>query len=440
MRHYTSDELLAYLAANDAIVDLEEIETHLTTCAGCRERLRLVEEDYLRISDPEVWSEPLDGPPAERLAEYLAIHRRLLDEDAEAETIFAMLTTRPQQTWLEHLAATPGAGTAGMMRRLIAAARANEESEPHAALAILDIAEALSIFVDDHDARTNALLQLWRARAMALMIRGDYPAALSALDTAELSLAGAAADYDRAFVDWARASVHFEMGSYALALQLVEQAIGTFREFGDKLPQVQASILRGGILYEQGAVDEAERTFLSLVEPLREFSDRISLARVFANLACCSLQRSDFAGTEAHGATALALYDEVGLETEKIRTRWAFALVYIRRGEVAEGIARLQAVAAEFRARGMVVDAAEVELDVVQALLREGSHEEAAQIVRSLVDIFARAEARLDLVKALAYLRDAAEAAWATPELARAVKHILTHPDQRLLNVDEPDA
>jgi tetratricopeptide (TPR) repeat protein len=435
--HYTSDELLAYLAANDAIVDLEEIETHLKTCKGCRERLRLVEEDYLRISDPAVWSEALDGPPAERLAEYLAIHRRILDEDAAAEIIFATLVTLPQETWLEHLAAAPGARTAGMMRRLIAAARANEESEPRAALAILDIAEALSVFVEDHEARTNALLQLWRARAMALMIRGDFPAALSALDTAELSLAGAAADYDRAFVDWARASVHFEMGSYGLALGLVEQAIATFREFGDKPPQVQASILRGGILYEQGAIDEAELTFLSLVEPLGDFGDRLSLARVFANLACCRLQRCDFVGTETHGARALALYDEVRLESEKIRTRWAFALVYIRRGEIAEGIARLRAVAAEFRAHDMVVDAAEAELDIVAALIREGSHEEAAHIVRELVAVFVRAEARLDLVKALAYLRNATAAAWATPELVRSVKHVLTHPDQPFLSPDE---
>lgn len=430
MRHYGSDELLAYLDGNDAVVDLAAVRAHLQRCAACGERWRRVERDYRLIADAEVWAEPAERPFAARVDEYLTIHRRCLEEEARAEEVFHLLRTQPREGWLEQLAMIPGARTAAMMRRLVAAARAEEEVQPGEALAVLDVAEALGALVEDERSRTSALVELRRARAMALMIRGDYPQALAALDAAERALTGLVVDYDRAFITWARATILFEMGRYAEALPLVQDAIRTFRDFGDELRETQAAILYAGVLYEQGSIDDAVRIFLSLVQPLRTLQDRTSLARVFANLACCHLQRHEFDASEAYAARAASLYAALGLEIEKIRIRWAFGRAHIRRGDVEEGIAQLHAVAEDFRARGLLVNAGEVDLEIVAAWIEQGSYEQAARVARELVAVFARAEARLDVVRALDYLRQAVERMSATTDLVQSVKYFLTHPEQ----------
>ena len=435
MRHYTSDELLAYLDGNDGIVDLAAVRDHVGLCVPCRKRLQTVETEYLRLADSSLWRDiadaPLrDAPPPERLAQYVALQERMIKEEARAEEVFAELRLLPRDAWAQHLRTAPDAQTAAMMRRLVTAARTEEEVDPREALAILDVAEALGAFVEDADLRMPALAELRRARAMALMIRGDYPEALAVLDIAERSTSGVVAPYERAFVSWARATVFFQMGRYAEALPLVRRSVRIFHEFGDELRELQTMILYASILTEQGAIKKAQRVFRSLLEPLQAFGDRVSLARVLANLACCAVQRHDFAASEAYGTQAAALFDELGLETEKVRTHWAFGIAYIRRGDVAEGIARLHDVAAEFRARGMLVDAGEVDLEIVAAWISEGSYERAAHVARELVQVFVRADARLDVVRALHYLRDAVERMSATTALVRSVRYVLTHPGQ----------
>jgi hypothetical protein len=108
--------------------------------------------------------------------------------------------------------------------------------------------------------------------------------------------------------------------------------------------------------------------------------------------------------------------------SERIRTRWMFAQLLIESGNAEEGLLDLRAAAMEYEAAGMVADAAQVDLERVEVLLRIDQWEEAAAIARRLVIVYERTGQRLSYVQALAYLREAVEAATATPELAQYVR------------------
>lgn len=431
MKHYESDELLAYLDQNDRIVDLADVAAHLADCVECTDRLRDVKNDYDLLSDRRIWMPEHAASTPPRLREYTTLRERLAWDAARAEEVFTHLARRPRETWVEYLALSPAECTTALVRRIILSARAEEEQAPRGALGLLLIAEILLPLAQDYAQAPEALADLWKERANALMVLGDYPAALAACDHASAIYAlRPVAAFDLAFTVWSRASIYFQMGRYDDALALARRAATTLRQFGATQHELQVRVLLACIQYEQGSIDLAERAFTKLLEPLKEHDDRLTEARVLANIACCRLLREDTAGADEFARQAIELYEAFGLSTEILRTEWAMAIVDLRRGHRAQGLAALDRIAQSFRDQGLVVDGAEVELDIVAELLTAQEHQQAAAIAGRLATIFMGAEARVSTARALAYLREAALAATATPDLVRAVRHVLTHPEQ----------
>jgi tetratricopeptide (TPR) repeat protein len=430
-RHFAPTELLAFLDGNDAVVDPVEVQRHIASCVECAARLSEVRKDYDLIADPEIWAD-MKGTETPPDATTFASMRRLMEEEARrAETMLAELKQHPIDTWIEHLSTTPRQATGALVQRVIAEARSIEEREPREALRLLDTAETMAGFVVDGRWNDEILGGLWKERANVLVIQGDYRGALFALDRAEQFFANSmVAPFDLAFVTWGRSAVYFEMGSYGRALTLIREATPVFRRFGDSLRGAQTQVLEAGILYEEGKIDEAHSLWESLLPAFEKHQDRMTLARVYANIACCHLQRYDLAETEAWARRATEIYGECGLETEITRTRWALAKVLLRRGDTDEGIVALERVAADFSGKGLHTDAAEVRLDIVEALLNREEFQKAAAIVRELIETFVRTESRISVVRAFASLREAAEGMLARPAMVRAVRHVLLHPDQ----------
>jgi tetratricopeptide (TPR) repeat protein len=432
VRHYESDELLAYLDHNDGVVDLAAVQAHVAKCAECTERLRQVSDDYDILSDPQTWmSVQPTGPAPPRLSEYWGLRERLARDTARAESLFAQLSERPPESWIEHLTLSPDECTSALARRIILAARSEEERAPRTALDLLLVAETLLPLIRNRAEVPDALADLWKERANTLMVLGDYTAALAACDrAAEIYAQRPVAAFDLAFTDWSRASIYFEMGRYADALPFAERAEATLRQFGDTAHATQVRVLVACVQYEQGNIDGAERLFTRLLAALAAHDDRLTQARVLANIACCRLMQEDTVGADAFAGRAIELYEEFGLTTEIMRTRWAMAIANLRRGKRSEAMAALEKVALSFRDEGLIVDAAEVELDIVAELVRTGEYERAAAIAGRLATIFVGAEARVSTARALEYLREASLAMIATPDLIRAVRHVLAHPEQ----------
>lgn len=434
-RHFSAAELLAYLDQNDAVLDVEKVRAHLSACVECAGRLHEVEEDFRVLADPSNWMEVLNDEPPPRLEEFVACHRRIEAEGSRADKLVEDLLLHPLETWLEHVSRMADAPTEALVRRVVAEARARdaEEQKPKEALLLLDIAEAIVALIPDLSSPTNPMGDVWKERANVLMVLGDYPAALAALDRAQPFFATSViAPFELAFVGWGRASVYFQMGEYTRALALVREVTPAFVQFGDELRAAQTRVLEASILCEQGSIDLAREMFLSLVPVFERYEDRVSLGRIFANIACCHLQQYRLEETEAWARRATQIYAEQGLESEITRTRWALAKVLLRRGDSDEGIEALESVAADFSEAGLDTDAADVRLDIVEECLRRGEFSRAASIARDLVQTFVRSNAQISVVRALTALREASEGLFATPALVRAVRHVLTHPSQSL--------
>ncbi len=435
-RHYGSDELMAYLEGNDAIIDPAKAAAHLSECPRCTDRLANVRLDYLLLSDPDVWEgagekPEAHAPPPARLAEYVTIRQQMADEAARAEVVFDDLSKRPLDSWVEHLTLAPGDCTDGMVARLIAGAREAKAQQPKRALDMLAVAEAAAMLAFADPDKAEVFGDLWKERANVHTIRGDYLSAHAAIDRAEMVYEQVAIPgYKLAFTTWARANLYLQMERYADALPLAERSAATFAQFGDELHENQVRVLVAGVLYEQGDLTSAERNFLSLLEPLEHAGDRITQAAVLTNLACCRLFQEDLPAAEAYAQRAIALYSEFQMEAEIMHVRYAFGLVYLRRGESDRGIRALTTVAAEFWDKGLPIYGASVELHIVAEYIQRGEYPLAADVAARLHATFAAAGTRISAAKALAFLHEAALAAAATPELVRAVRHVVTHPEQ----------
>jgi tetratricopeptide (TPR) repeat protein len=237
-------------------------------------------------------------------------------------------------------------------------------------------------------------------------------------------------DYFLAYTAWSRATILFEMGRYAEAHVWAASAATTLRTFGAELQEQQVRLLVGCIQYELGEIGEAIRTFAQLLESLRRADDQLSVARVLSNLGFCHLAAFDEEAAQRCTAEAVALFRRLGVDIEVIRTRCAVGRAYLRRGDSGRGIIFLTEIAAQFRSRQLHVDAAEVDLDIIEEHLKHQRYDIAADMARNLVTVFTAAESRISAAKALAYLAEAAAGMRATAELVRHVRHVITHPEQ----------
>jgi hypothetical protein len=135
----------------------------------------------------------------------------------------------------------------------------------------------------------------------------------------------------------------------------------------------------GSIQYELGNARAAISIFTAILEPLRSAHDPLSIARVLSNLAFCHLALHDEDMAGQYSRQAETIFRNLGIETELIRARWAYGRAYLRRGDSERGVAFLSEVATEFRARNLPVDAAEVDLDLIEEHLRKREFAVAAE-------------------------------------------------------------
>jgi hypothetical protein len=174
---------------------------------------------------------------------------------------------------------------------------------------------------------------------------------------------------------------------------------------------------------------------MSLVGPAKSLGDAATIARLYGNIANCYLglqRRSDACG---YFAQAMSLYEALGFETEKIRTRWSLGRLMVSAGKVAEGVDRLREAKREFEALGLTNEAAQVTLDVVEALLATGETAEVARLCAGLAESFTAAGMTGNSLTALAYLREAVASGRADRTLVEHVRAYLAAGPE---NTDRP--
>lgn len=430
-RHYDESALYDYLDDAEGFAARADLEAHLKECERCRGTLEQLREFEGALSSTALWElaeavrKHRDPPLAIRsLADQLAA------EDAAAEQFLTPLLSSPAAFRRANLPGTPNVHSAGVVRKLCTVSRELRERQPMHALTLaasaVSVAEQLPA-----DRYPESLLgelrgNAWLERANVLRYLGRFPEALDALDLAERAFAKTSVPaFATALVHYLRSVIFQKSDRLDEAVRFARQAARTFRQFGENQRYIHAKMVEAGVLFMRADFDPALDLFLSLIPVAKHLGDAETLARLYGNVANSLLGRDDRATASSYFAQALSLYEALGLETEKIRTRWSLGRLQLQGGEWNAAVERLRQSKQEFETLGLTSDAALVTLDLVEALLARGEKREVSQLCSGLVKSFTGVGMTGNALTALAFLQEAVSIGSATPVLIRHVREYL---------------
>jgi len=419
--HFRTDELLAFLGDDGNLVDLAEVRKHLPLCDDCRARFEELKAWHASLSDRTLWALRTDAVEPHGI---VVLSARAAAEDAAADDFIATLPAERVDTWKATCAA-PEHRTAGLVRKLIREARARYARIPTDSLTILDVALEIAESLTPRTLHLEG--ELWKERGNALRHLGRYREALRALDKAESAYGKVpVAEFDRAFVIWARATVYWAMKRFDDARALASRAEETFREYHDEIHAAQVQLLEGGVRFDEGDIVGARAVFETVLPAIERFEDEETLARLFANLCTCEIRLGDVSHARAHGVRAAALFACLRMDTEALRLFWSVAEAMAEASNRDVALEQLRETAAQFASVGMLGVAADVSLDTLRLLLDDGRYDEAARLAALLAARFRQEEVAIDAAHAFAYFQEAAAAQQATPALVDYLRHYLT--------------
>jgi tetratricopeptide (TPR) repeat protein len=433
MRHYTEEELADYAFHPRTHAEKAEVETHIADCPECRDRLAFIERIDGALREPIPWeisddlrSEP---PPVPDALRNRAI--RIDEEAAAARALLPPLLASPLRFRKARVEDDPRFHTTGAVAALYRAARELTERQPQFALLAANAAVTLATRLAAAGAlRSN--LHLGRAyleRGRTLFLIGRYKDSEQSLDRAESAYdqEPQATGWDLASVWLIRANVCVESERMEEGRLLAMAAARQFRIFGDPVMYLNARLLIAIVLSEEGDHRASLEVSEEIIRLTRERRDTLLLARALHNCAETHLLLREFDKALPLYLEAYAIWDELGLEVERIRTNWSLATLDTETGKLEDGIQRLEETYRAFEALGVVNDAALARMELGEALLRAGRPETVPDLLRNVAVNFASEGMMRNARIALASLHEAIERNWLSADL---VRHVRTYIEQ----------
>jgi len=411
-RHLTDEELLLVL---------EEESPPRPDCIQCSERLDQMADWLDKLRKPELWDEvpmTVTPPPMSNdLAGIIALDVRLRSEAQQAHETIEQLDAVAIADWPETLRNLPQ--SSGLAAALIDAARARFHQSPRDAQAILDLAAKVLAVIKPPAVSTEA--ELYKQRANAYRLLGDFHAALAAIDRAEqLYRTLPVPAYDLAFVAWCRGSIYSTMKRFSEAKRELQSAAKTFQAYGDEIHLSHVRGVEGVVLYDEGDIAAAREIFREVAAAADRFDDMESLARQYHNIASCDLRLGDFATAREHAERATTLYEQLEMPSEAVRLQWSIGDA-LSETDPDKALHYLRDAASRFEQLGMTADAAMAHLDTLGILLAQGDTATVAQLAAHIAALFTREGMQIDAAHAIDYLRRAVNGNEATPALVRYV-------------------
>jgi tetratricopeptide (TPR) repeat protein len=428
-RHYDEEALIPFLDSGRAAADL-----HLHACGECREKLesfRLL-TDTLREED--VWDTRVlaPSPLPETIKNLRLFADRMAAEDADAERFVAELLAGDRESWMPRLQEHPEWRTAGMVRQLLAAYERALDNMPSEAVTLtalaVDIAEQLP--VASHAGDTVAKLRgaAWRDRAYALFYTGQFADAEKAICVSESHFSDCVVgEYDLARVGIVKSVVMRAYERFHSAAVAAQESARTFALYEDQTRATSASLAAAQLLFSRAEFGEAFAQLSGLKRRLEQSGDTRSYAGVLANLGyCCWQLRRPGEALQYHEAAA-AIFDALESRSESAREKWNVALILAGEGRLDEAVIRFEHVRSEFETLGMTNAWALVSLELAEIRLAREEYETVEEICRAAMRTFEAAglthTARA--LRALAFMKEAAQNRTATPVLVRHVREYI---------------
>jgi tetratricopeptide (TPR) repeat protein len=440
--HISEHDLVLFAFDPAAAPRRSEIETHIAACASCRTTVDFMRVTDADLGDEDVWEQTEGSATMDSL---LAMAAQIAAEDAEADELLKSLLQAPAVTAWTKIQNIKRYRTGGVVRRLNAHAFSIFESEPLDALTFADAAISVAEALPDDLYPGHAVNELrgtaWIQRANALRLLGRFDAALDALTHAERAY--------RRLTSWAlglatvafvRATVLNEQQRPDEAATMAAHAERTFAHLGDDERRMRALFLRAYITFEQHHLVEATTLFEQVLAHGEAINDAVWIARACQALGNCFLDRQNIGEASIHFHRSLALFAELGITSERVRTEWGIARMLLAVGKHADAVRRLRHVTAAFEDVGMVTDAALAGLDVADGLLVLERTHEIIEFAAHLFRVFTDAGMLTGALTAIAYIKEAAAAGTLTPTHLDAVRRFLRRAERQpeLLFVPPP--
>jgi len=439
VHEHFSDSELARLVSDPESIPLARrlvLEEETADCATCRTSFDFFSvvagED---LAELEVWDADTDWSSGDPMRAYI---ERIAGEDRQADELLAQrkVLSSPTKTAWTDLSRDRKMRTGGVVRRLSAHANKIHLDEPLDALTFADAAISVAEVLPDDVYPWKAVFELrgtaWKERANAMLVLGEYPAALEALTHAErayrhLSSSG----LGLSTVALVRASVLCEQGRLVEALESAEKAEHGFAHIGQEERRMRAVFLRGTIKFETGQIADAVLLFQQVLDYGEDVNDARWVARAAYAIGNCEVDRGDLGEASLRFHKALEIFHAIGPDRERLATEWGLARVVMNGGNRSEAIRRLRIVAVELEKRSMLTDAALVRLDIVETLLALGETKQVVEIAGRLFRLFKDAGKLTGALTALAYMKEAASCGRLSPSGVDVVRGFLRRVERQ---------
>jgi tetratricopeptide (TPR) repeat protein len=316
----------------------------------------------------------------------------------------------PSDDWLSKLL-TEGPSDA-TVRALIFEGRDVIDTKPDRAERLFSVAAQLAEQLPlRHEYRMALTGRAWLELANALRQLGRFADALPALDEAARRFEGepyCTKELGRAWLT--RGTVLLKSGDLDQAERYLRRAVNVFAAVDDHRRIAKVRMVQAGILFERSDFAAARDLWLSAAPALEAGRERHALAVTWLNVGICEIERGDATAARRWLEKALAAFVRLRCEVEVIRTRWHLARRQALYEDRTSGVRSLVSIRDEFEQRKLFTDAGMVSLHIAEALLLPPRRAAAAaKVCAALPALFSQAGATREMLKAVAYLREAAD-------------------------------
>lgn len=427
-RHYDDEALICLMDAERA-----DSDGHVAACAACRDKLEAFRMVADALGDASVWDNGMldPKPVASTIASLRAFADQMTAEDEHAERYVADLLDGPRETWARTLRHHPEYRTAGVVRKLLAAADRAIDTMPPDAVEITALATDIAGQLDPADYPSDTVARLrgaaWRDHAYALFYTGQYTDAEGAIFTSERHFCDCmVSDYDQARLAIVRALVCGALDQVGRASNTAEEALRAFAAAGDLRRAISIGSVDASLHFRSGNFARALEIWLDLEKQAQD--DVPTLARLVPNIAECYRALRQYDRAVEYLTLAAALWQDLGNVAEAARVHMNAALLLVDCGLIDIAVSRLTAVRRELGDAGMAATAAFCDLHIAEAEIARGRFAAAEVAARSAIDAFARSGAGYTARarSATAYLLESIQSRQATAHVARTVRNYVS--------------
>lgn len=384
-------------------------------------------EEALRSPEPwELADQFLIPPP--NVAPLRLFAARLDEERTAARAQLEPLLASLETFTAAKVDSDPAFHTRGVVDVLNDAARPLRNTQPQLALATATAAVTIASKLAKVGSCTPRILgRTYMERGWALFFVGRYREAEEALRNADVAYDQdpLATDWDRAHAALARANVYVETHRHDEASREARFAAKAFATFGDHHYSLAANLIEGGVLLMRRAYRAGAELLDRLAAEAHRAGDRLHFARARQTAGNCYIELGEYAKAERYFFEAFVIWDELGLDTERVRTSWSLGVLRRATGDLESAIAIIDDARRSFEELGVVNDAALARLELAEVLLLAERPSEVPALLRDIVVSFTSEGIMRNATIALAYLREAAESGALEPRLVCRVRDYL---------------